>query len=440
MNLPFVSIVIPAYNEEAKIDDCINSLLNLDYPKDLFEIIIVNNGSTDKTEEIVIRYKSIRYFYLPKANVFEARNKGFSVANGELIASTDADIIVEPDWLIHLIAAFENEEIGAAYGVIMAGFFQNNWVERIDCEIRNPKFEFSKMLLPPASEFLPHFSTGNVMLRKNVFKQVGEFDLPDTASVGFEDMDLSWRITLAGYKLRRAPDAIVYHRNLSSIKELLFKMALSIKHWEQFTYLYRNLFGKKNYAFENPITLLIKSVGEIFCYLIGNFTGKDEYQKQKHIYTAAHYCGSALGRMAHFIWVMGHGERSFKKSKAKQAIESYKRSHPKPTWWFGLDGHVVLFDGNKAYLKVLNETATFIWLKLVEGLELSSIENELLKIFGCSPEKLKKDMDAFLNELHSNDFLKNNIPVKSFYYEPDVLKAIKCKLYGPSYIEELVIP
>ncbi|MDY0128997.1 MAG: glycosyltransferase, partial [Methanosarcina vacuolata] len=97
MKYPFVSVVVGIRNEEKFIEECIESLLNLDYPRDSYEIIIVDGMSTDKTRDIVQKYP-VKLLLNEKKNVAAARNLGVDNARGELVAFTDGDCKVDTQW------------------------------------------------------------------------------------------------------------------------------------------------------------------------------------------------------------------------------------------------------------------------------------------------------------------------------------------------------
>ena len=97
---PKASVVVPVYNGESVLEDCIGSLLRLNYPRDKVQLIFVDNRSTDRTAEILSRYQSqLSAFYESERGPAAARNRGLSNATGEVVAFTDADCVVDRDWL-----------------------------------------------------------------------------------------------------------------------------------------------------------------------------------------------------------------------------------------------------------------------------------------------------------------------------------------------------
>ncbi len=116
---PSVSISVPAYNEEDQIEELIRSLLALDYPRDRLQVLIVSDGSTDRTDEIVRSYADDGIELLrvePRGGKTKAEHAASQHLRGEIIVNTDASIRIEPGALKPLIAAFEDPTIGCASG------------------------------------------------------------------------------------------------------------------------------------------------------------------------------------------------------------------------------------------------------------------------------------------------------------------------------------
>lgn len=104
-----VSVVVPAYNEEKYIKNCLDSLSNQE--KKPFEIIVVDNNSKDKTAQIVKRYKNVTLIKEKRQGITNARNAGFEKAKGDIIARCDSDSRVPKDWIIEIEKAFENKKV-----------------------------------------------------------------------------------------------------------------------------------------------------------------------------------------------------------------------------------------------------------------------------------------------------------------------------------------
>lgn len=210
--LPYVSIIVPVYNGENVIKECIESLLALDYPKERMQIIIVDNNSKDSTAEIIKNYP-VTYFLEDKVqSSYAARNRGINYSKGEIMAFTDADCIVQNKWLTKAMKGFRDENVGCVAGGI-EGYAPSNDVERYLCD--NKALAQECTLKHP---FLPYPQTANALYRKEVFKKIGLFE--DTwISAG--DADLAWRMLKeTEYKIKYIPEAKILHKHRSSAKAL----------------------------------------------------------------------------------------------------------------------------------------------------------------------------------------------------------------------------
>jgi glycosyltransferase involved in cell wall biosynthesis len=115
----FISVVVPALNEEKYIGQCLSSLLAQSYPRELYEIIVVDNASTDRTSEIA-RGFGVKVVYEPERGVSRARHRGAEEASGEIIAGMDADAVAPATWLEEIARAFRSDELlGAVTGPIL---------------------------------------------------------------------------------------------------------------------------------------------------------------------------------------------------------------------------------------------------------------------------------------------------------------------------------
>ena len=114
----FISVIIPVYNGERTIGACVESLLAQDYPKDKYEVIIVDNNSKDKTAGIIKEY-SVQYLFEGRIqSSYAARNAAIKAAKGEILAFTDADCAADKEWLKNGIAEFIDNKIGCVAGGI----------------------------------------------------------------------------------------------------------------------------------------------------------------------------------------------------------------------------------------------------------------------------------------------------------------------------------
>jgi glycosyltransferase involved in cell wall biosynthesis len=186
--LPSISIVVPAKNEETHIGRCLNSLVSQDYPRELYEIIVVDNGSTDRTCELVDKFRQNHKIVLLHFNgktISSVRNHGAGITRGNILAFLDADCEAPPQWLqCGLELVLSDENIGCVGFVAAEPDETGTWVEKAWSRI-NSRGRFVGTV---QKEWLSSF---NMILRKGTFQEVGGFNESLTTC---EDADLGYRI------------------------------------------------------------------------------------------------------------------------------------------------------------------------------------------------------------------------------------------------------
>lgn len=96
---PFVSVIIPVYNDNRRLELCLEALERQTYPKDAYEIVVIDNGSTEDVASVVAKFDRAKLVYEPRPGSYIARNKGLEITKGEVIAFTDSDCIPQPQWI-----------------------------------------------------------------------------------------------------------------------------------------------------------------------------------------------------------------------------------------------------------------------------------------------------------------------------------------------------
>lgn len=206
---PSVSVIIPVYNGAHTIAACLESMLNQTYPPDAYEVIVVENGSTDNTSAIVQRYP-VRLLHSEERGPACARNLGIAESEADIVAFTDADCIVDPDWLSELVGPYADPQIGGVGGAILAYAHADRTIVEMFSDENAPLVNF----ISGEDEFLPHLYTANASYRRSLLSKVGGFN-PNL--VTGEDVDISWRVQLqTGAKLHYVPQAIVHHHHRST--------------------------------------------------------------------------------------------------------------------------------------------------------------------------------------------------------------------------------
>ena len=147
---PKVSVVVCAYNAADTIADCLTSLDKLTYPD--MEIIVVDDGSRDATGDIARGYFGVRIVELPNGGLSAARNAGLAAATGEIIAYTDADVRVDPDWLTYLVQPLLTSDVAGVGGPNLVPA-DDPWVSQ--CVARAPGGPTHVMLDDRIAEHVP---------------------------------------------------------------------------------------------------------------------------------------------------------------------------------------------------------------------------------------------------------------------------------------------
>ncbi len=203
-DLPLISVVVPIYRSEHTLARCLDSIMQLDYPEAKREIIIVDNNSPDNSRRIAEKYP-VRIITEPNQGRAFARNAGVNASQGEYIAFTDSDCIVQPGWLRQfVINATQNPEMGIFGGR----------VESIALSPDMQRFFIAEGILSQAEAMsgqmllFPFVITANALIRRDVFDRIGLFD---TELQTAEDTDWGWRAHFAGIKMAYLPDNVVWH-------------------------------------------------------------------------------------------------------------------------------------------------------------------------------------------------------------------------------------
>ena len=208
------SVVIPTKNNETIIGRCLQSLSELDYPKDDYEVIIGDSMSTDKTKEIAEKF-GVKVV-LARKGVCAGRNAAFAVAQGEFIAISDADCTFDKNWLKNSLKYFDDPQVGGIGGANLIPEDETPFGKAVGLLFAYAPYitkAANTRVLPKVIESRSHGS--NAIYRMSVLKRV----LPiDETLVGGEDVIMNDEIQDLGYKLLYVPDVLVYHYRRPNIK------------------------------------------------------------------------------------------------------------------------------------------------------------------------------------------------------------------------------
>jgi len=237
-----VTIIIPAYNEEAGIVRTIKSALEIDYPRSKKEIIVVDDGSKDKTYELALRYKSkknnVRVFTKKNGGKASALNFGIEKARGEIIITMDADSFVKKDSLKRMIPFFEDKRVMCVSPSMAVYKPRGLWNRIVQIEYFVGVFLRKSFATINAIHVTPGaFSS----YKKEFFLKHEGFQVGNIT----EDLELALRIQSHGYRIENSPKSVAYTFSPEKFKDLLYQrrrwyIGLARNLWN-----YKRLFGFK---------------------------------------------------------------------------------------------------------------------------------------------------------------------------------------------------
>jgi glycosyltransferase involved in cell wall biosynthesis len=207
-----ISIIIPALNEEKMIGRCLESLTQLAFARDRFEVLIVDNGSRDRTLAIAESFKdrlNLKVLQQPAVRISALRNLGARSASGDILAFLDADCLAPADWLDRIYALTPPDGAGilGAYYLLPE---DSSWVGRT----------WHRYQEAPKSGEVSHVPAGDLIMRREDFLKLGGFD--ETIQTN-EDYELCERARKAGMHVRAFPQIGVIHLGTAQSLRVLFR-------------------------------------------------------------------------------------------------------------------------------------------------------------------------------------------------------------------------
>lgn len=204
-----VSVIVPAYNSERTIGQCLDSLISQTVRRSDYEIIVVDDGSTDGTADIVGKYTGVKLIRQDNAGPAAARNKGAFESSSEIILFTDADCTPSRNWMEEMVAPFDADaEIAGVKGSYLtnqmelsARFVQIEYQDKYDLLLRH--------------EYIDFIDTYSAGFKRDAFLRFKGYDTNFPVACA-EDVELSFRMSNSGLKMVFNPKAVVYHMHPDS--------------------------------------------------------------------------------------------------------------------------------------------------------------------------------------------------------------------------------
>jgi cellulose synthase/poly-beta-1,6-N-acetylglucosamine synthase-like glycosyltransferase len=205
LSLPNISIVVTTFNNEKTIGACLKSIFELNYPKELIDVFVIDGCSKDKTTAIAKKYPV--KLIIKSLNAPAAYNYAIKIVDSSIIGFIDSDAKVEREWLNKLVAKLDNPQVAGVSGSIETWNKENLWARSIGYDLISRYDRIKKPVV--------RIATMNLLMKKNILEEVGGFDenLPSQY-----DTDLGFRISTRGYKMLLDSKAKCYHYNRSSLK------------------------------------------------------------------------------------------------------------------------------------------------------------------------------------------------------------------------------
>jgi glycosyltransferase involved in cell wall biosynthesis len=210
----FVSIIIPTFNGGDRIAGTLEAVVG-QTTSQIAEILVVNDGSTDNTAEVVARYPKVRLINQSNAGPAAARNRGALEARGMILLFTDDDCVPLPGWLNAMIEPFEDRDVVGVKGVyrtcqrqVVARFVQIEYEDK-----------YRLMWDVPEIDFIDTYSAG---FRRERFLEMNGYDTSFPVACA-EDVELSYRMSERGWSMKFVPNAAVYHRHPNTLWAYLKK-------------------------------------------------------------------------------------------------------------------------------------------------------------------------------------------------------------------------
>ncbi|MFA6177335.1 MAG: glycosyltransferase [Candidatus Paceibacterota bacterium] len=273
---PAVTIVVPCWNEENTVEKTVNSVLNLNYPKDKLNIFLIDDGSIDNTLNVINKFKNfpnIKVFHKENGGKFTALNLGLKHCETDFFGGLDADSFADPESLVRIMSYFEKDPslMAVAPSVIISN--SKNIFKKAQKAEYNMGVYFKKMLgFLGAINVTPGPMT---IFKKKVFDNLGGY----CHGHNTEDMEIAYRMQKNNYKIEHCNDSYIYTNTPKTAKKLYKQRLRWIYGFINNTIDYRKVLFRKKYGnfavFTLPMGVIsVFSVIYLFSrivYNLGNF-------------------------------------------------------------------------------------------------------------------------------------------------------------------------
>ncbi len=249
---PGVTIIVPCWNEEETINKTVKSLLNLNYPKDKLKLLLVDDGSTDNTLNVLKKfekYSNVKIFHKENGGKHTALNLGIDNTETEFVGCLDADSVAHSESLVRIMSYFENNKEVMAVSPSIIVDNAKNFIQKAQ-RMEYYMAVYVKKMLGILGAI--HVTPGPLTIfRKKVFDDLGYYHHAHNT----EDMEIAYRMQVNGYKIDQCNDAVVYTNTPSTVMKLHKQRVRWIYGFINNTLDYKNVIFKKKYGNFSMFTL-----------------------------------------------------------------------------------------------------------------------------------------------------------------------------------------
>ena len=208
---PHVSVVMPTFNRASDLDRVLTRLEQIVEPRGGFEVIVVDDGSTDESNAVLMRHPKVKAIRQVNSGPAAARNRGWHAANGEIVVFTDDDVLPGSEWLVELCRPFYSDPKLGGVGGSIQPMIPGHLADFVQDE---------RHVGHGMDESVRYLVTANAAYRRRALERVGGFDEAFTEAAG-EDVDLSQRVLAAGYGLEVVDSATVFHDHRTGFRAII---------------------------------------------------------------------------------------------------------------------------------------------------------------------------------------------------------------------------
>ena len=382
-----MDVIICVRNEARRIASCIESLIGQDYPQELVTIFVVDNGSSDGTEDIVREFPVTLLAERMKGSA-AARNRAFREGSGHLVAFLDGHCVANNGWISAMATQFADLRIGGVQACINNTATDSRVLSYLTGSGMVDNDRVLEDTVQGMRNVYPWILSGNCMYRRSAVERVGGFDATLPAC---EDVDLAWKVVLSGYLLTYCGEASVIHYNDDDWG------AFAKKSWRQgrgSAVLARRYLphGARN-AFEPAMiwgngrnrSLIALRYWAGYRYETARMSGKSLSAADKPLPTI---------------------DESTRRPFAWTETDSLSISTDAVYWLPSSTTTTIVHSPSRSRI-VLDETANFIWRRLASGSARDAIARDIVTSYGINSTEAVKDVDEFVSELLQLEILRN---------------------------------